>query len=151
MKSNPPLGVLIFAGLNTIFFGLLTLTGALFFIAQPHFFDSVLQTLSARNTLMNNLSAQQIKGLLYTQVVIGTIYMITGTGLFLRKEKARVATVYFSFVLLVLVFISAVAQMRLAGQSVMNALYPAALIVYFTNKNVEQWFCSTEDSRQRRA
>jgi hypothetical protein len=140
MNSKAPLGVLIFAGLNTFFFGLLALIGSLLFIARPHFFENVMQTLSVNNTLMSTLSVHQVKELLYVQVVMATVYLLTGVGLFLRKEKARIATVYFSFVLLILVFISAVVQPRFAGQNIMNALYPVALIVYFTNKNVEQWF-----------
>lgn len=140
MKKKIPLGVLIFAGINTFIFGLLTVLISLAALCIPSVFENMQEIFKPRGTPWDTLTSPQVKMVFGIQTIIALLYFILGIGVFLRKEWARKVTVYFSFSMLIMVFFSAITQPALISQSVLNAVYPALLIVYFTQKKIEEWF-----------
>jgi hypothetical protein len=136
-----PLGVTILGGINCFILG-----GALFLLSllvyinlSPENWQTVLEMLKGKTQGMT-LEYEQFKNSLLVQMVIAFIYACGGAGLLLRKEWARKLTLYFSFVIVIFLFISALTNPRFITQAVAQVIYPAILIVYFTNKKVESYF-----------
>jgi len=64
------------------------------------------------------------------------------------KEWARKLTIYFCFFMVALVFISTILNPQLIGQAIFQIIYPGVLILYFTNKKVENFFIPENSSEE---
>jgi hypothetical protein len=136
-----PLGVLILGGVNVFLFGIIPLIiSCLALLNLPSSMEKVLESLKESEPLFNNIAPQHLKALLLSQTVIALMFLISGLGLFLRKEWARKMTIYFAFALLILTALSILRVPALAKQTLLNVIYPAILIFYFTNKNIGEYF-----------
>ncbi len=144
VNNKKPLGVYIFSGLNICLFGAVSLAAALIFVTVPAVAEKFI--VAAAQTEAASLSPVQIKALGWAQILISATYIFCGLGLLRGKEKARRINIYFSFALLLLVLISVLAQPSMIGQSLFNAAYPLAMIIYFTDRKVEKWFKENESS-----
>ena len=146
MKNKPPIGVMIFAGINSLFFGLITLFVSLSVFFVPSVQEKVQTAFQYSDPVLSSVTSPQLRAITGIQAFLSILYIVLGVGLFFRKELARRVTIYFSFVLLIMVFISAITQPSLITQCLVNAIYPALLIVYFTKKKVEEWFRQGENN-----
>ncbi|UCG34610.1 MAG: hypothetical protein JSW17_03695 [Candidatus Omnitrophota bacterium] len=136
-----PLGVTILGGINCFILG-----GAVFLLSilvyinlNPESWEAVLEMLKEKAQGLP-LEYAQFKNSLLVQATIAAIYAVSGAGLLLRKEWARKLTLYFSFAMVLFLFISALTNPRFITQAVAQVFYPAILIIYFTNKKVESYF-----------
>jgi hypothetical protein len=89
-----------------------------------------------------NFDPQQLRMLVLPQAGIAIFYIVTAVGVLLRKEWARKATVYFSFATAVFMLLGVIARPTAIVQIMGQALYPGAMIYYFTGKNVVGWFAA---------
>ena len=142
--TNPKkrlLGVTILGGINCFILG-----GALFLLSllvyinlSPENWQTVLEMLKEKTQGMTP-EYNQFKNSLLVQMVIAFIYACSGAGLLLQKEWGRKLTLYFSFTIVIFLFISALTNPRFITQAIVQVIYPAILIIYFTNKKVESYF-----------
>lgn len=141
LSQRKPKGILILAGLNAVLFGLfsLLLILSILFIFPSSFRENISKILE-KELAAESISQKQLKAFLGTQVLVSVIFLISGIGLFLRKEWARKFTVYFSFMFILLAFLSTLGQPGLIKNTFLNLIYPAILIFYFTNKKVQVYF-----------
>jgi cytochrome b subunit of formate dehydrogenase len=141
VEKKAPLGVLILAGINVLLFGIIPF---IFFVSaffnSPFPIEKISETLKKNEPLFSNINPHQLKTLFLFQALIAFTFLISGIGLFLRKEWARKLTVYFAFLLLILTALSTLATPALIKQIILNAIYPAILVFYFTNKNIGEYF-----------
>ena len=86
------------------------------------------------------LGPQQLKSIFAVHMGVAAFFAVTGFGLIRKKEWARRFTLYFSFLAVILIFIAAATNSAFISQALVQAIYPAVLIIYFTNKTVEQYF-----------
>jgi Na+-translocating ferredoxin:NAD+ oxidoreductase RnfD subunit len=135
------LGASIFGSLNCFLFGLLPLTVFISAYLRTTSQDlaKIIQILKEQGLAFEVSLAQfKVACILYT--VLALAFLLSGIGLLLVKEWGRQLTVYFSFLVVVLIFLSALMMPVLVKQAIVQIIYPGALIVYFTNKNVEGYF-----------
>ena len=102
--------------------------------------QKTLDMIKEKNPAFDIITPQMLKLVFLGQALIALLFLISGAGILLRKEWGRKGTIYFAFVLLVLVFLSALANPSLLTQMIANIIYPAILIFYFSNKNLEKYF-----------
>jgi len=106
---------------------------------SPENWQTVLEMLKEKTQGMTP-EYNQFKNSLLVQMVIAFIYACSGAGLLLQKEWGRKLTLYFSFTIVIFLFISALTNPRFITQAIVQVIYPAILIIYFTNKKVESYF-----------
>lgn len=139
--TKKPLGVQIFGGLNCCVFGFLFL--AVFLITYlkvtPEDLASVTALFKEKGFAMP-LSYRQFKILILVYVALASLLAISGAGLLKKKEWARKVTVHFSFIWLLLIFLTALLNPALITQVITYAVYPGILVIYFTNKRIETYF-----------
>lgn len=140
MIKDQPLGVLIFAILNSVVFGAISFIFSISAYFSSALSEKIIESFKKYDSAFSNLPST-IFGLMFlAQAIIALIFLISGIGIFLKKEWARKLTVYFSFFLLVIIFLSTLANPGLIKQGIVNALYPAVLIFYFTSNKVARHF-----------
>ena len=135
------LGVTILVAINCFILGagLFLISLVVYINLSPQNWETVLELLKEKTQGMT-IEYTQFKNSLLVQMVISFIYGLSGAGLLLQKEWGRKLILYFSFVLVLFLFISALTNPGYVGQAIVQVVYPAILIVYFTNKKVESYF-----------
>ncbi|MBN2483200.1 MAG: hypothetical protein JXD21_03215 [Candidatus Omnitrophica bacterium] len=142
MNTKAPVGLIIFAGINTVLLGILP---ALLFLSiklflPAHFLEEVLQTLQAKESFLPAMDIRQFTVFLYIQAFMAVIFIVSGLGLFTRKEWARRFTIYYAFFMLIMVLAGIISAGKVMVQMWFNIVYPGALIFYFTNPKVGESF-----------
>lgn len=139
-----PLGVFLLGGINFFLLGLGSLLVSAFlylygtsFIAQALFkeINSYLPQASE-----NTVSLRVVFGL---QTIIATIFLFSGLGIMLKKEWGRRLSLGLAFSVVMVSFIAALSNYALIGQTIVQIIYPGILIMYFTNKNIVNYFTHT--------
>lgn len=144
-REKRPLGILIFGVINFLVFGVISF-GASFFAylnvsaSNPQSFLELFQKYIPEQAL----SVSQLKIIVSIQMVVALFFAATGLGILQGKEWARKATVYFSFFIVALLFIAALSQPGSIGKVIPQLIYPGALILYFTNKDKEDYYKTPE-------
>jgi len=133
--------VWIFGGINFFIFGTLSLV----FTVKAYIGNSssdVNNVIEEMKKVFPEVSVnpEQLKVAMLIQIVLATIFLISGYGLILRKEWGRKVTLYFSFFTVAVAFIAALLNSALITQAIVQITYPGILIIYFTNKKVEKFF-----------
>ncbi len=136
--DKTPKGIFVFAFLNTFLFGLLPLFVFTKVLFDPRLAEMFVEKLKV--SLSQEGSYEVFRWIFVAQLVIAFIFFLLGVGLFFKKEWARRATVYFSFLLLVLTVVAVFANPSQISHILLNAIYPAILIFYLTNKRIEGYF-----------
>ena len=139
--NNTLWGVRILGGINCFVFGVLSLISLLslyFNITQADL--NKLMVLLKQNGVAVTITLDQIKtvSVLYGFIAIG--FMLSGWGLLQKKEWARKFTVYFAIGWAGLIFIISITHPAFIRYLFLKMIYPAILILYFTHKNVIQYF-----------
>ncbi|MFH1771676.1 MAG: hypothetical protein ABH872_02570 [Candidatus Omnitrophota bacterium] len=136
-----PLGVLILGRFNFFIFGLASFLLSLFMLFKPasRFSQSLLDKLSAYLP-EEALTFTYFKLAVVLQAAIALLFIMSGLGLLKRREWARKLTLYFSFASITIIVISGFRNTAIIGQGIFQIIYPAILIFYFTNKNIENYF-----------
>ena len=140
-KSKRPTGVAVLGGINCFLFGALwfLILSFVYFRLSPQVWQETIEAL--QNTLGQiNIGYEQFKKAVLFQMVISIAFGASGAGVLLKKEWGRRSTLYLAFTILILVLISAISYPAVISQMVFHVLYAAILIIYFTNKKIEQYF-----------
>jgi hypothetical protein len=140
-QNRKPLGVIIFGSLNCFFFGIfLTFSSIIVYCGiTPQAYSQINELLS-RQGLNSAIPYEQYKIKLLLMAVLSFVFFISGLGLVIKREWGRKLTVYYSFALLIWMVIKAITAPSFIDTAFIRALYPAALIFYFTGKRVTQFF-----------
>jgi len=87
-----------------------------------------------------DITFEQFKTYNIVPMLVSFVFLVSGVGILLRKEWARKTTLYVSFSLAILIFVSILihpAMVRIVGPQI---LYLGVIIVYFTNRKIENFF-----------
>jgi CBS domain containing-hemolysin-like protein len=145
--DKKPWGILILGGINFFILGILFFLVS--FIAYTKFSPQDLEKLFNKADfparVNSELTPAPLKVALLSQMAISLIFIVSGLGVLLRKEWARKTTIYFSFSLVLLTFLSVLFYPALIKQLILQIAYLGTLIFYFTNKKVEEHFISLDD------
>jgi hypothetical protein len=137
-----PLGVTILGTFNLVVLG----TFSLLFTLSARSWQAVLALLKERNTNII-LDQNMIKTAALLQILVALIFMTSGAGLILGKEWARKLTVYFALLIVILALALVFFIPSFIKEAISQIIYPGILILYLTNKNVEDYFRNTDDHR----
>ncbi|UCC94377.1 MAG: hypothetical protein JSW40_06080 [Candidatus Omnitrophota bacterium] len=141
MESKRPQGVLIVGIINIVFFGLGSLGGIMYLQNNPQEYNEMLSdALGAKSVISSQMNNQFIKIVSFLQGVFALLFIISGIGVLLRREWARTLALYFSFAIVLLVFLLVLFQPSLIKQAFMQIVYPGILIMYFTNSKIVAYF-----------
>ncbi|MDD5194585.1 MAG: hypothetical protein PHQ96_02785 [Candidatus Omnitrophica bacterium] len=140
-NNKQPLGISIFGGLNCFVFGFFF---AAIFITT--YLKTTPQDLNTITTLFKSkgfavqITYRQFKILNIIYIITSCVLAASGAGLLLKREWARKVTVLGSFAWLALISLAAILNSALITQLIVYCFYPGALVIYFTNKKVENYF-----------
>ncbi len=142
MLKKAPLGVKILGGVNAFFLGLFSLFFSLrgYFNENSSFHKKLLDISREQKISFHNVDPQMLKIIFLIQIVIALIFLTSGAGILRKQEWARKLTIYFSFAILILAALSALANPALIKHLLFNIIYSTILIFYFTNKKIEGYF-----------
>jgi hypothetical protein len=136
IQQKKPLGVFILGGINC-FLGTLSLVQS--FQTNPEDVTTFLKLLK-NNNITIDMTSDQFKGYNIVAFVAAAIILTSGLGLLRRKEWARKMTVYFSFIMAAIIFLTVILQPAFISLVMAQVVYLGVFIVYFTNKKVENYF-----------
>jgi len=142
--SKNLIGIGLLGGVNC-FLGLTSLIRYL--SLTPEDFEKTLALFSHKN-LAVNITFEQFKAYNIIPAVIALVFLASGIGIILKKDWARKITVYLSFVLAFLIFLSILLQPAMIRFVILQVIYLGVLIVYFTNQNVEKFFTSFKSNKK---
>jgi hypothetical protein len=97
-----------------------------------------------------SLKPSQITAILIAQIGVAAVFCISGLGLMLRKEWARRVTLGFSFFVVLIAFLAALFNRAIINKVIIQIIYPGALILYFTNPKITQYFCQSSLKEQEK-
>ncbi len=133
--KRKPIGVIVLGAFNLVVLGVIQLIT--FLIPRNwQIVDKMLKESGVNITLSPSL----VKAMIVVQSVISLVFIVCGTGLLFRREWARKATVYFAFAIAALVLLSVLLSPASIQQAILQVIYPGILIIYFTNRNIEDYF-----------
>jgi len=140
-KKKVPIGVRILGGLNCFLFGLSFLISSIFsyFKTGLDEFNEILKTFEASGATVP-ITYQQFKAYSLIPVIFAAIFLVSGAGLLLKKEWARKLTVYFAFLIVLFMLLAVLINPPLIRLVILQAAYLGALIIYFTNRDVESFY-----------
>ena len=140
-QRNKPLGVLILGGVSCFGFGLLLfiLSITALLTATPEDTRQVSEMFDEKG-LSISITHEHFKIASAIQAIVSVVFFVCGRGLLLGKDWARKLIIYFSFGWGALIFITSLLNPSFMKHLIVQMVYPGVLIIYFTNKKVEQYF-----------
>jgi len=146
-KPKPPAGLVILGLTNILIMGVLPLIAAIgylsaYFTLAPKEFEALIsQAIKIPNqNLSFSLTSGVFKKALIIQIIISFIFIISGAGVLARKQWGRAMVIYSSFVIVIIGFLIVLFNSLFVVPVILQVIYPAALILYFTNKNIGGYF-----------
>ncbi|MFA5338452.1 MAG: hypothetical protein WC330_08965 [Candidatus Omnitrophota bacterium] len=133
--KKKPVGVIILGIFNLVVLGVIQLITFLI----PQNWQTIEKVLKDSGINIH-LSPALIKIMIVVQSVMSLIFIVCGIGLLLGKEWSRKLTVYFAFAIATLILLSVLLSPSSIQQAMIQIIYPGILIIYFTNKNIENFF-----------
>ncbi|MCF7908196.1 MAG: hypothetical protein K9L86_04945 [Candidatus Omnitrophica bacterium] len=151
-KETRPLGVSVLGGINFFIFGLgsLLVFSYVYLNSGSESFKDLLAEMG-KYLPEASLKEEMIKKAILTQVVIALIFTLSGWGLLQRKEIARKGTLWFAFLAVAITFTACLFNPAIIAQGFLQIIYPGALIVYLTNKKVEEYFNNSKNIANQEA
>ncbi|MBD3263506.1 MAG: hypothetical protein GF375_00200 [Candidatus Omnitrophica bacterium] len=151
MNNQRPLGVTILGGFNLFILGGLSLLalGYVYFNFSSLTEGNFLNEFKQHFPQNVEIDARQLRSAIALQMLVSAVFLVSGAGLLLRKEWARKLTLYFSFFIAVLTFISVVATPALISRAFLQIIYPGILIIYFTNNKIENYFSCPRNAEKK--
>lgn len=134
-ENKRPLGVTLLGIFNLVVLGISSFLFAIF----PRNWQLIIDA-AKESGLDIKISENLFKIVIILQVAVALAFILCGTGLLLGKEWGRKLTVYFALLIVIIFFLSALVVPGLIKQVVLQTIYPGVLILYFTRKNVEDYF-----------
>ncbi len=142
MKKKAPAGLLIFGWVNTVLLGIIpaVLFLSIIFFLPAESADEIWQLLQEKGVFLPAENREEFGMILKVQGFMAAMFIASGAGILRQKEWGRRFTVYFSFFLLILVLVSIVSAPAALRHLVFNIFYPGALVLYFTNQRIGEYF-----------
>ena len=138
MRKN--IWINIFGFINFLFFGVLGLiTSILIYFFPEKTLSKFKEALADKSNLID-ISRNYITTANIINILFSIFFIISGIGLILKKEIIRRFTIYFSFLLLVLFFLSALVNPAFIGNMIIFVFYLIILILYLTSKDIQRYF-----------
>jgi len=144
-ENKKPLGLLILGGFNFTVLGVLSL--GFFFFVYKNPSSQIAEALLAEFSKYipdQALTPEQFGPVILSQIILAGIFLVSGWGILNRKEWGRRLTLYFSFFMVILAGVSVLFQSSLINSAILQIIYPGMLILYFTNKKIENYFVPRE-------
>jgi len=130
----------IFGFINFLFFGVLGLiTSILIYFYPEKILNKFKEVLVDKSNLVE-ISKNYINTANIINIIFSIFFLISGIGLILKKEIIRRFTIYFSFLLLVLFFLSALVNYVFINNMIIFVFYLITLILYLTSKDIQEYF-----------
>ncbi len=127
------IGVTILGSLNRILFGVISLVFAIIGLLMSFSEFGIKEAAKMGQTIvMFRLSMGYM-------ILISAALMITGNGILKLQEKARTQTIYLAIIMLVLNMLFNLKNIA-APNFLMGLIYPAILVIFFTNSRVKEQF-----------
>lgn len=147
LLQKKPLGVWVLGAVNLLLFGILSFLFALqiYLNASSRQGKIILEEVE-RNFSGVSLDPGQLKTAAALQMVIALVFAVSGYGLLARREWSRKYTLYFSFFMVVVAFLTALFNPGLIGQATFQVIYPGIMIIYLTGKKTERFFALTKQA-----
>ena len=151
-KENRLLGVSLLGGINFFILGLGSLLafGYIYLNSGSQNFQALL-TEMGKYLPQTNLKEEMVKKAILAQMVVALIFTLSGWGLLKRKEVARKATLWFAFFAVSIIFIACLFNPAIIRQGFLQIVYPGTLIIYLTNKKVEEHFSGSKKKAKTEA
>jgi len=138
MKKN--LFINIFGFINFLFFGVLGLiTSILIYFYPEKILNKFKEVLVEKSNLVE-ISKNYINTANIINIIFSILFLIRGIGLILKKEIIRRFTIYFSFLFLILFFLSALVNAAFITNIIIFVIYLIILILYLTSKDIQKYF-----------
>jgi len=148
-EKKKPLGLLILGGFNFVVLGVLSLGFFSLIYKDPTSEASqTLLTEVSKHMPGQTLTPEQFKSVVFSQIILAGVFLVSGWGLLSRKEWGRRLTLYFSFFMVILAAVSVLFQASLINSALLQAIYPGILIFYLTNKDVEKLFVLPQENKE---
>ena len=144
-ENKKPLGLLILGGFNFVVLGVLSL--GFFFFVYKNPSSQTAQVLLAEFSKYipdQTLTPEQFGSVILSQIILAGIFLVSGWGILNREEWGRRLTLYFSFFMVILAGVSVLFKTSLINSALLQIIYPGTLILYFTNKKIENYFVPRE-------
>lgn len=142
-QEQMPKGIVILGRLNFYLFGLFIflLVVAVFVYLKliPTGWNNFLKIINESYPGMAISQDRFVIGIII-ELIRAVLFMIAGIGVLKIKEWARILTLITGFISAVLIVISVITTPSLIAQGIIQIIYPAILVIYFTNKNVVSCF-----------
>ena len=140
MSKKIPLGVKILGSFNLILPGVIVGLVCLVCLVIPEKVFKALQEAATIQKTEINFTVDQLRLIVLPQLISAIFFIITSVGIFKRKDWARKALVYYSFLIAALMLVGAILKPQIIPQAISNLVHPGLCVWYFTSKNVLAWF-----------
>ncbi|MCF7873487.1 MAG: hypothetical protein K9L84_01380 [Candidatus Omnitrophica bacterium] len=140
-----PKGVLIL-GVLIVIFGLLSLVN--YFTLDHNSYRDSLKRIG-QNEISSQIKKDQIKIANQISLIISAFLLSSGIGILYRKELARKVMVWFSVFVVILFILAAVIQPASIIFAFPQFLFFSIVILYFTNKNIKDFFLRKKVNNQK--
>ncbi len=135
-STKKPKGILVLSAL-VIIFGVFSLVN--YFTLDYRRFLDTLQRMGQAG-IQAGINQDQIKIINNVSLILSVFLLLSGIGLFYRKEIARKAMVYFSIFIIIVFILVAIAQPRSIILAFPQFLFFSIVALYFTKKNIKDLF-----------
>ncbi|MCF7916502.1 MAG: hypothetical protein K9L61_01835 [Candidatus Omnitrophica bacterium] len=144
-QIKKPKGILILSTL-VIIFGLLSLAN--YFTLNPERYIDSLERVG-QGKIASEINQDQIKVVNNISLILSAFLLLSGVGLFYQKEMARRAIVYFSIFIILIFILVTITQPASIIFAFPQFLFFSIVVLYFTKKNVKDFFTKDIKINQR--
>jgi len=141
--KKKPVGVIVLGTFNLVVLGIIQLVT---FLIPRNW--QMIEKMFKESGINLTITPLLLKTIIVIQSIVSLIFIVCGAGLLFKKEWARKFTVYFAFTIAALVLLSALLAPSQIQQAILQIIYPGTLIIYFTNRNVEDYFKRSTNSHE---
>lgn len=138
-KRQKLLGADILGWLNLSVFGLLSLGLVAVYSFSPEGIEKM-RAMFQQTGIEIDISEFHVRIVLIIEAIMALLFISSGIGILKKKEWGRVFTVYFAFIVVIIMMIAVIMKPVSFLQMMPQIAYAGTLIMYFTNKNVEKNF-----------
>jgi hypothetical protein len=143
--EKKPVGIIIFGLLNCFLFGLLSFLVLVYLKSNPQlFYKMFLESMEAHKVNTAMIQEGVFENISVVSLIFPFFYILSGVGLLRGKEWGRKFTVFYAFGIVAITVVAVLLHRSFLSQAFFQIFYPGILLLYFTNRNVEEFFQKKE-------